>query len=334
MLWLDTQGLLPVDLLITGNQDLIDESTFPFDRERVSKLLGRGLQLSRAVERWTGRGIWVTCSADPHYPSAFKDRLGKHTPPLLYGCGDIDLLESGGLAVVGSRGASDGLLEYTMNIGRLAAESQYAIVSGGARGVDQAAMTGCLDNGGVVLCVLADRLERVALAYENRGPLMEGQLVVVSPYDPQAGFNVGNAMQRNKMIFAFADAGLVVASDYGKGGTWAGATEQLDRLRLVPIYVRQSQDYNKAVNVLVSKGALVWPEPRTSDEFMKVMRDVEPSYEMDTPNAQLTYQTAALMDASSPEYDSSVAVVADSSKDAEASADTPEQYSLDLGQDA
>jgi DNA processing protein len=63
---------------------------------------------------------------------------------------------------------------------------------------------------------------------------MEGQLVLVSPYDPGAGFNVGNAMQRNKLIYALADAALVVNSDFEKGGTWTGAVEQLDKLKLVP----------------------------------------------------------------------------------------------------
>ena len=49
---------------------------------------------------------------------------------------------------------------------------------------------------------------------------LDGQLVLASPYDPSAGFNVGNAMQRNKFIYALADAALVVNSDLNRGGTW------------------------------------------------------------------------------------------------------------------
>jgi hypothetical protein len=40
-------------------------------------------------------------------------------------------------------------------------------------------------------------------------------------------------MQRNKLIYALADAALVVNSDFEKGGTWAGAIEQLERLHLI-----------------------------------------------------------------------------------------------------
>ena len=72
-----------------------------------------------------------------------------------------------------------------------------------------------------------------AIARDNREPLMNSRLVLVSPYDPAAGFNVGRAMQRNKLIYALADVALVVAADFQKGGTWEGAIEQLDRLHFL-----------------------------------------------------------------------------------------------------
>jgi predicted Rossmann fold nucleotide-binding protein DprA/Smf involved in DNA uptake len=55
---------------------------------------------------------------------------------------------------------------------------------------------------------------------ENREVLLESRLVLISPYDPKSGFNVGHAMQRNKLIYALADAALVVNADEGTGGTW------------------------------------------------------------------------------------------------------------------
>ena len=97
------------------------------------------------------------------------------------------ILDTGGLAVVGSRHVDDALIEFTKDIGRLAAQARRTLVSGGARGIDQAAMHGALEAGGKVAGVLADSLERAALNREHRNVLMDGQLVLISPYDPRPG---------------------------------------------------------------------------------------------------------------------------------------------------
>jgi predicted Rossmann fold nucleotide-binding protein DprA/Smf involved in DNA uptake len=263
------------DALLRGYQPVIDES-------RLKRLLARGFLLSQAIERWQTRAIWVVSRADTEYPRRLKARLKNDTPPVLYGCGDAAILDTGGLAVVGSRHVDDALIEFTKDIGRLTAQARRALVSGGARGIDQAAMHGALEAGGKVAGVLADSLERVALNREQRNLLMEGRLVLISPYDPSAGFNVGHAMQRNKLIYALADAALVVSSDYEKGGTWAGAVEQLEKLRLVPVYVRSNGEIGKGLEALRRKGALPWPNPETSEALAEALA-VAVSPKKDTP---------------------------------------------------
>ena len=153
------------------------------------------------------------------------------------------------------------------HFGALAAEAGKVIVSGAARGIDSAAMSGAMDAGGKVIGIMADSLGRAALAKGNREALREGRLVVISAYDPAAGFNVGHAMQRNKAIYALADAALVVTSDFNKGGTWAGAIEQLDRLRFVPVFVRNAANAGKGNAALLHRGGRAWPEPRSADEL-------------------------------------------------------------------
>jgi predicted Rossmann fold nucleotide-binding protein DprA/Smf involved in DNA uptake len=180
-------------------------------------------------------------------------------------------LERGGLAVVGSRHVDEELLRYTENVGKCAAEAHRSIVSGAAKGIDQAAMRGALNAGGSVAGVIADSLERAALARDHREPLMDGKLVLTSPYDPAAGFNVGHAMQRNKLIYALADAALVVNSDFEKGGTWTGAIEQLDRLHFVPLFVRNGASMPKGNAALLRRGAQSWPNPKNGDELSAAM---------------------------------------------------------------
>ena len=257
----------PADLLAPDAAELIEVCAQPFGRARLDALLGRGFLLSQAVERWNARAIWVISRADSRYPKRLKARLKEDAPPLLYGCGDIALLEKGGLAVVGSRHVDDELVGFTENVGRLSAEAHRNIVSGGAKGIDRAAMHGALMAGGDVAGVMADSLERAGLARDNREPLMEGRLVLISPYDPAAGFNVGHAMQRNKLIYALADAALVVTSDFEKGGTWAGAIEQLERLHFVPVFVRNGANAGKGNSALLCRGGKPWPNPQNGNEL-------------------------------------------------------------------
>ena len=187
------------------------------------------------------------------------------------------LLDSGGLAVVGSRHVDDSLIDYTMAVGRLAARAGRTLVSGGAKGIDQAAMRGALEAGGKVCGILADSLEKPTMKREYRNLLLDGQLVLISPYDPSAGFNVGNAMQRNKLIYALADTSLVVNSDYKKGGTWAGAVEQLDKLKFVQVFIRSTGESSAGLDGLRKKGALPWPNPQDVDSFEDVFNVAMPT---------------------------------------------------------
>jgi DNA processing protein len=265
--------LEPANLVSRDSEPVLQRCAGVVPEDRLRHLLARGLLLTQAVERWSSRAIWVVSRADPAYPRRIKSRLRDDAPPVLYGSGDINILNSGGLAVVGSRNIDHTLTAYAQHVGELAARSQRTLVSGGARGVDQAAMRGAWDAGGSVCGVLADGLEKSILNHEHREPLREGRLVLVSPYDPSSPFSVAHAMQRNRLIYAFADAGLVVNADLKKGGTWAGAVEQLDKLRLVPVFVRTSGDASPALEALRQKGALPWPDPQDGPAFERVLQE-------------------------------------------------------------
>ena len=273
----------PADLLDSGTREIVGECRVELDSERLERLLGRGFLLAQAVERWRTRAIWVLSRADADYPRRLKQRLGGDAPPILYGCGEAAILSTGGLAVVGSRNVHEALIQYTEDVGRLAASAGRSLVSGGARGVDRAAMRGALDAGGRVAGVLADGLEKAAMHREHREALMDGRLVLISPYDPAVRFQVGHAMQRNKLIYALSDAALVVNSDYGKGGTWTGAIEQLDKLKLVP--VAAGEEYGAPRQQTLSANV------RSGSEALERIPDIASSEEYDAPE-QRPHSTA------------------------------------------
>jgi len=267
----------PADLLSSRADSLVEESKSFVRPDRLRSLLSRGFLLSQAVERWQARAIWVISRADLDYPQRLRTRLKEDSPAVIYGCGDRQILETGGLAVVGSRKVDDELIAHTEDIGRLAATSRRTLVSGGARGIDQAAMRGALQAGGTVTGILADSLEKTAMHRDHRNLLLEGQLVLVSPYDPSAGFNVGNAMQRNKLIYALSDAALVMNTDVGKGGTWSGASEQLKKFFLVPVYVRSTGKPSEGLDALQKLGARPWPNPTDAEGLEVALTAAAPS---------------------------------------------------------
>jgi predicted Rossmann fold nucleotide-binding protein DprA/Smf involved in DNA uptake len=219
---------------------------------RVSKLLKRSAALAIAMERWERAGLWVMTRSDPAYPRRWKQRLKNDAPPVLFGAGNKDLLNRGGLAVVGSRDLDESQIELASNLGRMAASEGRVVISGGARGADEAAMLGALTSEGSATGVLADSLLRTCTSSKYRKALMRNDLALVSPFNPEAGFNVGNAMARNKYIYCLSDGAVVVAATKDKGGTWSGAVENLKH-KWVQVWVAKNKSSgNKA---LVEAGA-------------------------------------------------------------------------------
>jgi predicted Rossmann fold nucleotide-binding protein DprA/Smf involved in DNA uptake len=89
-----------------------------------------------------------------------------------------------------------------------------------------------------------------------REQLLDNQLALVTPYAPTAGFSVGAAMGRNKVIYGLADFAVVVSSDHQTGGTWSGAVEAL-KANWCRVFVRDGDDVPKGNRELLKLGGSV-----------------------------------------------------------------------------
>ena len=257
--WLKDHGLEPSRLLKGDPKSLLASWTDnTITLQRIEGLLDRGGALGLALEKWQRAGLWIVTRSEPDYPDRLKRRLRLASPPVLFGCGNRALLNKGGVAVVGSRDADKADLEFSANLARSAANQGLSVISGGARGVDESAMLGALESEGTSVGVLADSLLPAATSAKYRKYLLAGDLVLVSPFNPEAGFNVGNAMARNKHIYCLSDAAVVVNSTPDKGGTWTGATEDL-KSGWVPLWVQHKDDPASGNAALVQKGARWFP---------------------------------------------------------------------------
>lgn len=255
-LWLKQRDMTPEALLCSNdlNASLSGWSDKAVDVARLRALLERAGALGIALEKWERAGLWVMTRSDPDYPHRLKRQLKMDAPPVLFGSGNRQLLNQGGIAVVGSRDASAEDLAFTTEIGGAVAMQGRSVVSGGARGVDQTAMLSALAREGTVIGVMADSLLQASSSTRYRHAIMDKNLVLVSPFNPEARFDVGNAMARNKYIYALSDAALVVCTSKGRGGTWNGALEALKNA-WVPVWVKTHPDAGSGNAALVGKGA-------------------------------------------------------------------------------
>lgn len=263
--WLRDRSMRPADLLDSQGRTQLTGSQIPgIQPEDVVALLGRGAALGMMVERWASRGLWVLSRGDERYPARFKAYLGHRAPPLLFGAGNWKLLESGGLAMVGTRDVSVEDIEYARRVASACASQEIAVISGGARGVDLESMAAAIDAGGTAVGILPDSLGRSAVSARYREGLIAGRLTLVSPYEPEARWFAFTAMDRNKLIYALSDAALVVAAASGSGGTWAGAVEALEYSR-VTVYVKTSGVVQEGNRSLVVRGAQPFPDQPWDD---------------------------------------------------------------------
>ena len=90
-----------------------------------------------------------------------------------------NLLNKGGVAVIGSRDADEGDLNFTQHIGKETALQGYSIVQV-VHAVDQSAMMGALDNEGTAIGVMADSLLKATSSAKYRNKIMSGDLVLIS----------------------------------------------------------------------------------------------------------------------------------------------------------
>jgi predicted Rossmann fold nucleotide-binding protein DprA/Smf involved in DNA uptake len=307
--WLNVRSLRPADLLTdAGKAQLQALHQAKLERKRLEFLLERGTAMALALERWSRGGLWVISRGDAEFPKRLKRHLKHAAPPLLYGAGKKELLDLGGLAIIGSRDATESALDFTREVAARCAQEGMGVVSGGARGVDAAAMQGSTEAGGYTIGVLAADLLKTSVNRQNRLGLLEGRLALVSPFYPEAGFNAGNAMGRNKYIYALSDRALVIDSALGSGGTWEGALEALAQ-QWVPLYVR-SPGNGPGNAALVDKGGVAFTfVPGQGESLLDYFERAAPSRTKVSEPAP-PQQSLLSIDANSDEPTLSNAVVA------------------------
>ncbi len=252
---LKSSDMTPRDLLEMNHHTLVSLCDGHVDMSsRIIALLERLNELDKALAAWSEDGIWVLGTRDKGYPLRLRQRLSPACPPLLFGAGPAEFLDQGGVCIVGSRDSPQSALQFSATLGRRCAGEGLTVISSDMRGIDREAVTAALEQSGRVVIVLSDRLEKTVLARRYRQAVAGGLLVMVTPFSPNAGFSVANALRVNRYQYALSDVAVVVETRR-KGGIWSGADENRNE-GWVPAFVRSDQSMSPGNLALLHLGLI------------------------------------------------------------------------------
>ncbi len=211
--------------------------------QRILVLLEDKVLLDYYCQRGKKRDCYPLSRVSVGYPERLYRVLGVESPGCLWYKGDPQLLNLPAVSLVGSRDLSPENLAFAREVGRQAALQGFVLVSGNARGADQAAQNACLASGGKVISVVAD-----ALADHQ----LKDNVLYISEDDFDAPFSAQRALSRNRIIHSLGQMTFVAQCGYQQGGTWDGTVKNL-RFGYSPVYC--FADGSPAQHLLVEMGA-------------------------------------------------------------------------------
>lgn len=230
------------------DRDLMEEDliSLGYGRDMAQRILAL-LDEEDLLEHYLRRGAKMGCAPisriSGEYPAVLRQRLALEAPGCLWAKGDLSLLDTPMVSLVGSRDLSPVNREFAAEVGRQAAQQGFTLVSGNARGADRTAQNACLKAGGRVISVVADSLAQKTL---------QERILYISEDDFAEEFSAQRALSRNRVIHALGQKTFVAQSAYQMGGTWDGTVKNL-RFGWSPVFV--FDDNTPAARQLEQMGA-------------------------------------------------------------------------------
>ena len=185
---------------------------------RILALLNEEDLLDHYLTRGTRQGCVPITRVNREYPVILRQRLGLDSPGCLWAKGDVSILNTPAIALVGSRDLNPENKAFAEAVGREAAIQGLTLVSGNARGADKTAQEACLNAGGRVISIVADSLA----SHKERH-----NVLFLSEEDFEAEFSAQRALSRNRCIHALGRMVFVAQSRAQQGGTWDGTVKNL-----------------------------------------------------------------------------------------------------------
>lgn len=173
--------------------------------------------ISAQYYRLLGEDVEIINPEHNLYPGRLKNLFLDQAPNLLFAKGKLNLIDSPGIAVVGSRDVDEKGLELALECADTAAESGFNVVSGYARGVDTAAHLGAMKSGGTTTMVLGYGLDHFRIKNVLNDYPWENDSLRISQFHPREAWKNSHGMIRNKVIVGLSKAVIVITAGEKSG---------------------------------------------------------------------------------------------------------------------
>lgn len=228
-----------------------------FTENEIRKLTSTKLTKAEAVlKKCQELNFKVYDISMEEYPQCLRDIA--EPPAVIYVSGelpDVDNMHS--VSVIGTRKATVYGVRTAFTLGAHLSKAGFAIVSGGALGIDSAAHKGVLQEKGKAICVLGCGIDYDYLM-ENRNlrNVISQTGALVSEYPPGVPAVSHNFPQRNRIISALSQ-GVVVVEAPKKSGTMITVDFALKQGRDVfAVMGNVDSPYSAGTNQLIKEGAI------------------------------------------------------------------------------
>ena len=168
------------------------------------------------LERWGRAGIRMISVLDREYPSNL--RMIHQRPPVLFMRGTPDQNDTVSVAVVGTRQATPQGLDQAKELSAGLAARGVPVISGLAAGIDTAAHSTALAEGGRTVAVIGTGIDR---AYPAQNAALQEEIaakgLVISQFLPGSPPTKTSFPMRNAVMSGYALATVVIEAAYQSG---------------------------------------------------------------------------------------------------------------------
>lgn len=226
---------------------------------------------------------------DKLYPSILKHI--KNPPKYLYCNGNINLLESPGIAIIGSRVCTNYGKRIAIEFSKGLSEYGITIVSGMAKGIDSFAHNGAIEAGGNTIAVIPCGFNNI-YPKENKDlyeKILENNGLIITEYEENEEADSKKFLERNRIVSGLTIGTLIIEGGYRSGTSITAnlAKKQGKNVFCIPSNLESSKGITP--NKLIKEGAFLvtevediinkYPEMKfTRKKLKKVNENVKEEY--------------------------------------------------------